>query len=128
MDERLRGLPSYSYARFRWIEGLNVDRVAEGLSEEYEVRPINTPEPSEGEISIHKTTRREIIIKADTVGAIISTFRAILYQKEKALFTNRDLMLRKEILELYPRRSASPLPIGYSYEPEFITEDPNAEI
>ncbi len=127
-DMRLEDLEQYSYARFRWIRDLDVDKEAERLSEEFEVRPINTPEPSEYEVSIYKTTRKEIIIKADTVGAIISTFRAILYQKEKAPFTNRDLKLRKEILDLYPRRSATPLPIGWSYEPKFITEDPNAEI
>jgi hypothetical protein len=126
--DRMKDIKPYNYARFTWYRDINVDKESKRLSAEFDVRPINTPEPSPYEISIHKTTRKEIIIKADTVGAIISTFRAILYQREKAPFTARDLKLRQEILDLYPRRSASPLPIGYSSEPRFVTEDTDAEI
>lgn len=118
--DRMKDIQPYSYPRFTWYKDIDVDKEAERLSSEFDIKPINTPPPSEYEISIHKNTRKEIIIKADTVGAIISTFRAILYQREKAPFTQRDLKLRQEILDLYPRRSASPIPIGYSTEPKFV--------
>ena len=122
---RMRDIESYSYARYTWSKDINVDREAERLGVDFEIRPIDTPEPSEQEVAIHKTTRKEIIVKADTVGAIISTFRAILYQREKAPFTSRDLKLRREILDLYPRTTPSPVPISFSHEPKFVTEDPD---
>jgi hypothetical protein len=128
VDDRLKNLQPYSYSRFTWYKDINVDNEAERLSKDFEIKPLNTPEPSEREVSIYKNTRKEIIIKADTLGAIISTFRAILYQKEKAPFTTKDMKLRQEILDLYPRRSASPLPIGYSFEPKFIIADADKEI
>ena len=112
----------YSYARFTWIKDIDVVKEANRLSKEFLVEPINTPEPSEQEVSIHKDSRKEIIIRADTVNAIISRFRAILYQKEIAPFTATDLKLRQEIIDLYPRNSPSPIPVGVSYEPKFITE------
>jgi hypothetical protein len=119
----MRDIPSYSYARFRWIRDVNVDREAKRLSAEFDVRLFNTPVTSESEVAIHKTTRKEYLVKADTLSAFISTFRAILFQKEQALFTARDMKLRQEILDLYPRRSATPIPIGSSYEPMFYTEE-----
>ena len=82
-----------------------MDKEAEQLGSDFEIKPINTPELSDQEVAIYKTTRKEIMVKADTVGAIIGTFRAILYQKDKAPFTSRDLLLRQKILELYPRTS-----------------------
>ena len=127
-NDRMKDIGPYDYPRFTWYKDVNVNKEAERLGEEFDVRPMNSPEASEFEISIHKNTRQEMLIKADTVGAIISTFRAILYQREKAPFTARDLKLREEILDLYPRRSASPLPVGYSFEPKFVTEDPDAEV
>lgn len=122
-NDRMKDIKPYSYARYTWSKNVNVDKEAEQLGANFEIKSINTPEPSEQEIAIHKTTRKEIIVKADTVGAIIGTFRAILYQKDKAPFTTHDLLLRQKILELYPRTTPSPLPLMPSFEPKFVTED-----
>lgn len=126
--DRMKDIEPYRYARFTWGRDISVTGEASRLGEEFDVRQINTPEPSESEVAVHKSDREEAIIKADTVGAIISTFRAILYQKEKAPFTAKDLKLREEILFLYPRTTPSPLPIMRSFEPKFVTEDPGEEV
>ena len=120
---RMKNIEPYSYIRYTWSKNVNVDKEADQLSVEFEIIPINTTELSDQEVAIHKTTRKEIIVKADTVGAIIGTFRAILYQKEKAPFTHQDLLLRQKILELYPRTTPSPLPIMLSFEPKFTIEE-----
>ena len=104
-NNRIKDIEPYSYARYTWSKNVNVDKEAKQLGSDFEIKPINTPELSDQEVAIYKTTRKEIIVKADTVGAIIGTFRAILYQKDKAPFTTRDLLLRQKILELYPRTS-----------------------
>ena len=120
--DRMKDLEPYSYTRYTWSKNVNVDKEANRLGADFEIKPINTPELSEQEVAIYKTTRKEIIVKADTVDAIIGTFRAILYQKEKAPFTHQDLLLRQKILELYPRTTPSPLPIMPSFEPKFTIE------
>jgi hypothetical protein len=126
--DRMKGIKPYFYPRFTWFKGIDVDNESKRLSAEFDVKPINTPDPSPYELTLHKATRKEIIIKADTLGVIIGAFKAVLYQRESAPFTAKDLKLRKEIFELYPRRSTSPLPIGYGSEPRFVTEEPNVEI
>jgi hypothetical protein len=128
INGRMNDLEPYSYARYTWSKDINVDRESERLGAEFEIRSIDTPDASDQEVAIHKTTRNEIIVKADTVGAIISTFRAILYQKEKAPFTSRDLKLRREIMDLYPRTTPTPIPISFSHEPKFVTEDLDTEV
>ncbi len=121
--DRMKNLEPYSYVRYTWSKNINVDKEAKQLSADFEIESINTPAPREQEVAIYKTSRKEIIVKADTVGVIIGTFRAILYQKEKAPFTHRDLKLRQIILGLYPRSTPSPLPIMPSFEPKFVIED-----
>lgn len=127
-NDPMKNIKRYSYPRFTWFIDINIDKEAKKLSADFKISPKMTPDPSHYEVAIHKNTRKELIVKADTVGAIISTFRAILYQKEKAPFTARDLLLREKILELYPRTTPSPFPVGFSHEPKFLTEDPDAKI
>ncbi|MFC1802497.1 hypothetical protein ACFL0D_00860 [Thermoproteota archaeon] len=122
-NDPMKDIPEYSYVRYTWTREINVEKEAEKLSKEFEIIYVNTSEPGIHEIAIHKATRKEIIIKADTVRAIISAYRAVLYQKQKAPFTKLDLLLRQKILELYPRTTHSPFPIGFSFEPRFITEN-----
>ena len=122
-NDRMKDIEPYSYVRYTWSKNVNIDKEADQLGIDFELKPINTPNPSEKEVAIHKNMRKEIIVKADTVGAIIGSFRAILYQKEKAPFTHQDLLLRQKILELYPRTTPSPLPIMPSFEPKFTIED-----
>ena len=120
---RIEKIEPYSYARYTWSKNVNVDKEAEKLGAEFMVKPINMPEPSKEEIGIHKNARKEIIVRADTLGAVIGVFRAILFQKESAPFTALDLLLRQKILELYPRTTPSPFPIMPSFEPKFVIDE-----
>jgi hypothetical protein len=126
-DPRLENIEKYNYVRYTWWKDVDVEKVSKELAEEFNITPIDTPEESRYELAIHKSTRKEIIIKADTIGAIISTFRAVLYQREKSPFTNRDLKLRERILEIYTRTTPSPFPVGFSHEPKFVVENLESE-
>ena len=56
---------------------------------------------------------------ADTLVALLSPTRAVLYQKKPSPFTVRDMELRRKILELYPRSRVTSLPISFRDEPRF---------
>ena len=88
-------------------------------STEFSVEPIELPQAG---ISIVRDERDELKVHLDTLGAIFSRFRAVLFLKESALFTERDVRLRKRILELYPRNRPTPFPWEYSAEPKFEVE------
>jgi len=108
----------YGHIRFKWWKGLDPKDVAEELRKEYAVTAMTTKK--EGvEISIYKDQRDELKVAADTLIALISPFRAVLNQKERAPFTERDMALRKKIFELYPRDRPTPFPWEWSIEPKF---------
>jgi len=71
------------------------------------------------DLSLLKDSRQEFKVAADTLIARLSSFRALLAQREAAPFTERDMELRKKILELYPRNRPSPFPWQFSEEPIF---------
>jgi len=60
-----------------------------------------------------------VLVKADTLKAYISRFRATMFQRETAPFTGRDLELRARLMELYPRNRPSPAPWLISHETPF---------
>ena len=98
---------------------MDIDELGGELSEEFEVKPVNTPESTIYELSLYKNAREETLVKADTVGAYISRFRAVLFQRDRAPFTPRDMELRSRILEVYPRDRPSPFPWAFSDEEPF---------
>ncbi len=51
-------------------------------------------------------------IEADTLRARLSSNRAVLYQRENAPFTARDMALRGRVMELYPHNSPTPFPFS----------------
>jgi hypothetical protein len=49
----------------------------------------------------------------------------VLYPRENAPFTARDMALRGRALELYPHNSPTPFPVQFSIEPKFeVAEEP----
>ena len=98
---------------------MDIDELGGALSEEFEVKPVNTPESTIYELSLYKNAREETLVKADTVGAYISRFRAVLFQRDRAPFTPLDMELRSRILEVYPRDRPSPFPWAFSDEEPF---------
>lgn len=98
---------------------MDTDELSRELSVEFEVKPANAPESTKHEISLYKDVRDEILIKADTLGAYVSRVRAVLFQRDTAPFTPRDMELRRRILEVYPRDRPTPLPWSFSGERPF---------
>ncbi len=74
---------------------------------------------SETEFSLFKDEREGLKVKADTLAAFLSPTKAVLYQREAAPLTPRDLELRRLILRHYPRSRPTPLPWSFSIEPRF---------
>jgi hypothetical protein len=109
----------YSYVRYTWWNEVDLDALGVELSAEFDVKPVNVPESTVYELSLYKDARDETLVKADTIGAYISRFRAVLFQRDRAPFTARDLELRRRILEVYPRDRPSPFQWGFSEEEPF---------
>lgn len=108
----------YYYVKFRWLHGLDMKEVARGLGEDFGVETLNVPYDIR-DLTLYKDHREELRVAADTLLALLSPTRAVLYQKESASFTARDMELRRRILELYPRSRVTPLPIFFRDEPRF---------
>ena len=116
--ERTGMARGYHYVRFTWWKEVDLKEVATSLGGSFGVKVMNMPGDMR-ELSLYKDLREELKVKADTLGAILSPIRAVLYQKEQAPFTVRDVELRKKIMELYPRDRPTPFPMFYSEEPKF---------
>ena len=111
----------YHYTRFRWDRGVNLDTLNDELKTRYNVEKRKYSQ-MEGEISIYKGERDEVVVQADTLMAHLSAVRAVLSQKEAKPFTQKDLELRKRVLEIYPRNRPTFLPMQFSHEPKFETQ------
>ena len=93
--------------------------LVEDFSKEFKVEQRFLP-TDETELVLHKDEREELKVSANTLTAMLSAFRAVLYQKEAAPFTEGDMKLREKVLELYPRKRSTPFPIPLiSIEPKF---------
>jgi hypothetical protein len=117
MDEPAR---AYHYVRWRWWDRIDVDGLAEELSEEYEVKAL----PDYGwdlELTFHKEMRDRYMIKSDTLTVFLSIFRVVMTQRKPAPFTERDVKLRERMMELFPEERPTFLPWQFSSEPEYQT-------
>ena len=107
----------YHFVRFLWAARVDLEAKEEALAE-YVIGWRNPPE-TESKMHLHLYNLRELKLKADTLNAFISLTRAVLFQKERAPFTPRDMELRKKILEIYPRNRPTPFPFLINDEPKF---------
>ncbi len=112
-------MEKYIYSRYVWWDDVDVDTLAVQLSGDYEIKHLDTPGESRYEISLYMNTRREVLVKADTLSVYIGRFKALLFQRETKPFTERDLRLRERILEVYRRNRPSPFPWLFSFEPRY---------
>jgi len=108
----------YHYVRFTWWKNVDLRNVERELDAAFSVESIEMP-GDDREFSLYKEMRGELKVRADTLGAILSPVRAVLFQREAMPFTARDVELRRRILKLYPRNTPTPLPLFFSEEPKF---------
>ena len=116
----MKGMTSnYYYVRFKWWEPVDLQKVIEEFPD-FKTKKIRQNDSKD--ISPHKDERDEFKVEADTLQAMLSVFRAILYQKETKPFTVRDMELREKVMKIYPRSRPMPLPLLFSSEPKFEKE------
>ena len=115
-------LRAYHFVRFRWWSRLDLEKVSEELGEKYAVEWSRGPE-SETEIDLRKDERTILNVKADTLGAYLDIYKVVMYQREPAPFTARDVELREGLFEMYNRDRPTPFPWQYLEEPKFVTLD-----
>ena len=94
--------------RFRWWRPFDLDGFTREQGEKYEIdiRPVYI---DRGGIDIFGETRREFWVRADTLNAFITAYRAILFQKKTVPLTPLDRELLDYILENYTRSRDTPL-------------------
>jgi hypothetical protein len=109
----------YSYVRFRWIDA-NLDELEKILAE-FNVEKRQMP-TSMNDISPYNRYREYLLVKADTLNALVSPLRTVLAQKKRFPFTRRDMALREIILREFPNKTSTFFPWGFSGEPLFRTE------
>jgi hypothetical protein len=111
----------YYYARFRWWGAVNIDKLYDELKNQFKVEEKKHT-PTEADASLYRGQRDEVIVHADTLTGNLAMFHAVLSQKETKPFTQKDLDLRKRVIELYPHERPTPFPWEFSHEPKFKTE------
>jgi hypothetical protein len=115
-------LEPYHFVRFKWWDRVDLERMAEELSEGFSVEWSSGPE-SENEISLRKEERNMLKVRADTLNAYLDVYKAVIFQREPAPFTNRDAMLRERLFEVYTRSRPTPFPWQYLDEPKFVVQE-----
>lgn len=101
---------------------VDLDKISKDFGDQFEVKVMTYPK-DDIEMSLHKDDRDEILVKADTLTAFLSGFRAVIFQKKPKPFTKNDLELRRRIWEIYPHDRATPFPWIFKSEPEFEVEE-----
>jgi len=113
---------SYSYLRYQWGTGVDMEKMQVELSERFRVGRRDYP-GNDIEVSLFKDDRVELIVTADRMRVHANAHRADISQIEEGAFTGHDMELRAYILENYPRSRPTPFPWGHSFEPPFETEE-----
>ena len=114
-------LSPYHYVRWTWRRSYDAAELAEKLGG-FTVTFLN-PAGKEGEmITISNSEIEFLEVKADTLSARLAPSKAVLFQKESAPFTKRDMELRSILFQLYTRSRGTPLPWPLQSEPPFETQ------
>ena len=117
---RLKRKP-YFHIRYTWWDILDLGEVRRTLEPQFEVTELFVPS-SFWEIALFPYHREHLQVRADNLSARLAHMRAVLYQRDWAPFTERDVELRRRIREIYGRDLMTPLPLAFNTEPEFEVE------
>ena len=120
MALRLKRKP-YFHIRYTWWDIIDLDEVRRTLEPQFEVTELFVPS-SYWEMALFPHHREHLRVKADNLSARLSQMRAVLFQKEWAPFTERDVELRRRIRDIYGKDQMTPLPFAFRSEPEFEVE------
>jgi len=113
---------AYYYTRFRWARPFDLGAASAELGSDFKVSLRARPR-GEDEITLFDDQRDELVAEADTLGAIMTSMRAVLFQREAKPFTARDLRLRAWVVERFDKTTPTPFPWGGSFpEPRYEVE------
>jgi len=117
----------YHYVRFR-EDSLDLRETEITLrAEGFAVEKHNTPPKDGYEIEMKQVFQKDwnrdhLIVKADTLEAFLTQSVATLLQRKSRPFTERDMNLRKIVLELFNKVRPDFLAVYSSNEPGFDVE------
>jgi hypothetical protein len=111
-------LPPYHYVRWTWLRRYEAAELAEKLGG-FTVTFLNPPGKDGDMIAISNSEIEFLDVKADNLSARLAPSKAVLFQKESAPFTKRDMELRSIVFQLYNQSRATPLPWPLQREPRF---------
>jgi len=111
----------YFHIRYTWWDIIDLDEVRKDLETRFEATELFVPS-SNWEVALFPYHREHLRVRADNLSARLAHMRAVLYQKNWAPFTERDVELRRKIREIYDRDLVTPLPLAFKTEPEFEVE------
>lgn len=117
-----QGMSAYHFVRFRWWDRLDLEKAAEELGEKYDVEWSVGP-GSDAEMSLRKEERTILKVRADTLSAYLDVYKAVMFQREPALFTARDSELRARLFEMYNRNRPTPFPWQFLEEPKHRVQE-----
>jgi len=115
---RMGVVKPYHYIRFNWWRRVDLNKAADELRETFSVETYTIPW-DERAISLNNEMNEELRVRADTLTAFLSPFKVVLFQRDPAPFTERDVALRKKMIELYPHERPTPFPFMFGTEPRF---------
>jgi hypothetical protein len=111
--------------RHVWWSPVDVD----GLIDEFGDYDLVMKQPPDdpAKMSVQSYNLKELWVRSDTVTAFLSPHKAVLAQRERAPFTERDMELRSRVFKKYPYSRPTPFPFNVSTEPEFELEEKHNE-
>ncbi len=97
----------YYTRRFRWWNPFDLEEFVKDHEKVYDI-DLRPDFAQEGRIEMFLESRREIRVKADTLYAFLSGYRAVLMQKVVAPMTGKDRELEEFLLKKYPHKRETP--------------------
>jgi hypothetical protein len=97
----------YFRVGFRWWSPFDVRKFAEKMEGVYALE-VRDEIDMEDRIDIFRDLRVEMRVRADTLQAFISPYKAILFQDEVSPLSRRDLELEEFVRKTYPHVRDTP--------------------
>lgn len=99
----------YHRTRWTWWKNVDLKKVNEKLSGNFDVEEKIIPWDDERSLSLFRELNDQLKITADTVKAYLTPMNATIFQPEQAEKTEKDNELINELAKIYPRDRPTPM-------------------
>jgi hypothetical protein len=103
----------YHKVRYSWWKEHSLTELTKELKTRFTIVRPSQPDSDKVKLSLFRKERGAIEVKADTLWVFLSNYVAVLFQKEKVPFTEKDWELKETIFKLYNHSRSTPLPWGW---------------